>query len=90
MSTRGSKIGILIDALDNGAILYRIIDNEKQFMFKMFDSYEIKGWGAALGDANNRIIELVANPDQWHIFESFNMQRNGYPYPWSSKYKDNE
>ena len=56
----------------------------------MFDSYEIKGWGAALGDANNRIIELVANPDQWHIFESFNMQRNGYPYPWSSKYKDNE
>ena len=88
MKTRGEKVGELIDALDNGFILYREhghpeFDN-KEFIFKSDVYYEMRGWGTAYGDVPDRIFQLTQDPDKWKIFPDFNMKVNDYPFPWST------
>lgn len=92
MKTRGQKVAELIDALDYGYVLYRQhglpeFDN-KEFLFKSHDMYEIRGWGTAYGNAADRIFQLTENPDDWQMFPDFNMKRDEYPYPWSTAWKD--
>jgi hypothetical protein len=86
--TRGEKVAVLLDALDNGSILYNETKfKEKEYLFKTEKSYEAKGWGSALGTVEQRILDIVANPEEWFIFENFNMKVDEYPYPWSTKYQ---
>ena len=95
MKTKGQKIGEHIDALDNGFILYKkhgddAFDN-KEFIFKSRDDYEIRGWKTAYGGAISRINDIVKDPDKWLIFPNFNMNKDDYPFPWSSKWnRENE
>jgi hypothetical protein len=94
MKTRGQKVGELIDALDNGFILFKEhgdpIWKNKEFLVKFENYYEMKGWGTALGSVENRLYEIMENPDSWKIFPNFNIKVNDYPYPWSSKWEENE
>jgi hypothetical protein len=94
MKTRGQKIGELIDALDNGHILYKKHGNDafdnKEFLFKSGDYYEIRGWGTAYGTSADRLSEIVQDPDLWKIFPDFNMNTNNYPYPWSAAWEKTE
>jgi len=94
MKTRGQKVGELIDALDNGFILFKEhgdpIWKNKEFLVKFGNYYEMKGWGTALGSVENRLYEIMENPDSWKIFPNFNIKVNDYPYPWSTKWEENE
>ena len=87
MKTVGQKVGEFIDALNAGHILYKqhgdpVWDN-KEFIFKSGNYYEMKGWGTAYGTAKDRIFDIIQNPDDWQIFPNFNMNIDEYPYPWS-------
>lgn len=85
--TRGEKIAILIDALDNGSILYYETQfGEKEFLFRSGNSYERKGWASALGNVQLKMMDIIENPDEWSIFPNFNMDVDEYPYPWSTKW----
>ncbi len=94
MKTRGKKVAELIDALDSGQILYREhgdpVFKNKEFLFKSGDFYEMKGWGTAYGNAKDRLFDVTQNPDEWKIFPNFNMNENEYPYPWSTKWEEDE
>lgn len=92
--SRGQKIGELIDALDNGNILYKEYEvGEKQFVFKTGNPFQIeaKGWCSAYGvHHNNKIVEVIEEPDNWKIFPNFNMNTDDYPFPWSSTWEEKE
>jgi hypothetical protein len=79
----------LLEALDRGYILYKTyeVDTEKQFFFKTRYGYEIKGWCSDLVNERDCIFEIIKYPDNWKIFPKFNMNRDSYPYPWSTKWK---
>jgi len=87
MKTLGQKVGELIDALEYGYILYKqhgdpVFDN-KEFIFKSENYYEMKGWATAFGTPKDRFMDMIKNPDDWRIFPDFNMKTDEYPYPWS-------
>lgn len=89
--TTGDKVAKLIDALDEGFILYKDHHDEdgetREFLFKERGYYESKGWASALGDVKDRILEITQNPDVWKIYPNFNMKTDDYPYPWSTKFQ---
>jgi hypothetical protein len=88
--TKGQLAGGHLDALDNGFILYQEFENgEKKFMIASGNSYEIKGWGSALGTPDDHLLHMIRHPEEWKIFPNFNMSQDEYPYPWSSKWKKN-
>jgi hypothetical protein len=98
MKTKGQRVAELLDALDNGFILYKqhgdqVFDN-KEFLVKFGEYYEMKGWGTAYGTIKDRIFEITQNPEEWKIFPNFNIKVNDYPYPWSTmwskKFEENE
>jgi len=95
METKGQKIGKLLDALDDGFIITK--DHQKhpedadlfpelEYMFKDGTYYELRGWASALGDVKDRLLDIIQNPDAWKIFPNFNINKDDYPYPWSTKY----
>lgn len=94
--TRGEKISKLIDALDEGFVLFKDHkegtflrqDPEFEYMFKSGNFYELKGWGSALGDFKDRLLDIIQNPDSWKIFPIINMNTHDYPYPWSTKWEE--
>lgn len=88
MGTKGDKVAKLIDALDEGNILVKEIAEEKQFLIKSENSYEVKGWASALVSARDCLFEITQYPEHWKIFPNFNINERGYPYPWSSKWKE--
>jgi hypothetical protein len=92
MKTAGQKVGELVDALNAGSILYKqhgdpVFEN-KEYLFKSGDYYDIRGWGTAFGDIKDRVFEVLHSPDNWNIFPDFNVNTDEYPYPWSSKYNN--
>ena len=72
MKTTGQKVGELIDALDNGFILFREQGDpefkNKEFLVKFGGQYEMKGRGTAYGSAKDRLFDITQNPDEWKIF----------------------
>lgn len=83
--TTGQKVAVLIDALNNGSILYKEYEyDEKQFIFKSGSSYEIRGWCSALDNFQQVLFEITQKPDKWKIFPNFNMNVDEHPFPWST------
>lgn len=89
--TTGDKVAKLIDALDEGYILYKDHHDEdgetREYIFKSGNYYEMKGWSSALGDYKHRLVDMIENPDAWKVFPDFNMKTDDYPFPWSTKFK---
>ena len=83
----------LIQALLEGKILYKIHHNDSdsiEWLFQDGGCYEIRGWGTACGwgDVGNRVLDVLKNPDNLSIHT--HTMNDGYPYPWSVKYKSND
>ena len=87
-----NKAAFLIDALaNNGSILYKEYEEgEKEFLFKAGNYYDIRGWGTAFGTVQDRLVDVVFNPNNWKVFPNFDMNKDEYPYPWSVRWKDKE
>lgn len=88
------KTEILVRHLHSGYILCKEHHNDedcREFLIydQKYKNYEAKGWGSALGDINERVVELITNPNDWKIVD-FNIELRDYPYPWSSKNVDYE
>lgn len=85
---KSKKTEILVRHLHSSYILCKEHDDEscREFLIyePKYNSYEVKGWGSALGNTNDRLVELITNPDNWKVVD-FNMGLRDYPYPWSSK-----
>lgn len=84
--TNGQKVGELIDSLENGYILYREMNDEKQYFIQYGNQYEVKGWASALCSSSDCLMNMIQFPDNWKVFPNFNMFKDKYPYPWSSKW----
>ena len=82
----------LIKALQEGKILfkkYHNADNCCEFLFKdeITNSrnkveYSIRGWNSYYGTPQDRIAELITDPELWSVHDHV----GGYPFPWSSTY----
>ena len=85
------KTEALVSYLHKGYVLCKEHENDKncrEFLISHSNGqYEVKGWASGLGDVNERLVELITNPDSWKI-TNFNMALRDYPYPWSSKEVD--
>ncbi|MCK9544884.1 MAG: hypothetical protein M0R03_22955 [Novosphingobium sp.] len=92
METHGQKVGELIDAMNDGFILFKDHHDDlfdtREYIFYNGISYELKGWASALGNPEERIMEIIKYPERWKIFPNFNMNKDDYPFPWSTKWKD--
>jgi len=87
MESIGQSAGKLIDALNEGYILFKEYkDGEKQFLFYYSGIFETRGWCSALGTIDDRLVELIKEPGNWKIFPDFNMNTDVYPFPWSAKF----
>jgi hypothetical protein len=81
----------LIQALLEGKILYKIHHNDSdstEWLFQDDGYYEMRGWSTAYGNVDNRVLDVLKNPDNWNIHT--HTMNDGYPYPWSIKYKSND
>ncbi len=77
----------LIEALKSGHVLYKTHNEDDQcreYLFTSEGSYDIRGWGTFYGTINDRLADLIRNPQDWQVIEDYNMNQ-GYPYPWSVK-----
>jgi hypothetical protein len=83
--------GELIEKLKIGSILFKKHyedDTCIEYLFSWKENWvEMKGWGTALGTAQDRIFDIFINPNNWNVFPNFNINENDYPYPWSIAYE---
>ncbi len=81
------KVKYLIDELLNGKILYRKHYNDDtriEYIFQENEIFEIKGWGTAYGNVNDRLVDIISNPNHWEVH--MHLLSDGAPYPWSINY----
>jgi len=80
----------LINALLDGAILERT-HNENDFLFGGIEylyafiqndkvCFESKGFTLPTKNTEERVIDVLKNPNDWKI--SCHSMSNGFPYPW--------
>lgn len=86
-----SRTGMLLKKLHKGFVLYKdhcgSIETREFLISCGIGVYEMKGWGSALGTVEERLVELITNPEKWEV-SSFNHIEQNYPYPWSTTYKN--
>mgnify|MGYP005856347397 CR=1 FL=1 len=77
----------LVEYLHQGYILCKDHNGDpdsREFLISYsIGSYEVKGFCSALGNKEDRLLELITNPYDWKIID-FNHNEKDYPYPWSS------
>lgn len=75
----------LIEALENGKYLEKVHHNDSEcienFHWKKYQCgdkncnvpihhyFETHGWGSAYGQAKDRILDILENPEKWRIKE---------------------
>lgn len=64
--------GQLIDALKSGATLkrdpYQKGNDQWEYLHSEEDNYyHVSGWGSAFGNANDRLLSIIKNPEQWQV-----------------------
>ena len=77
--------------LFEGGILYKDSRGDegcREFLIYADENpgFEIRGWGSAYGTPEDRVIDVILKPENWKVHHR--SLSHGYPYPWSSNYKE--
>lgn len=69
-----SRTKMLLEALEQGKLLSKLhnddLDCEETLGFD--HSFYKNGWASAYGSAEDRVLELVTNPERWSVKEASN------------------
>ena len=66
--------GQLIDELLSGKYLVKIHQpvNEQEVLQCYKNTFYVSGWGSAYGIAEDRILDIIKNPQDWIVKEEMN------------------